>query len=132
MDKEKKDLLVFGYGLSAIAFIFGFTGVLKHGLQPSSFILVVCGVVFLVVTILHWPSLRFGYKGWMKVAHFAGSIVTMFILSGVFFLLFTPMGIFFRLIGKDFLERKVDREGATYWHRRGSGVLSKERYGQQF
>jgi uncharacterized membrane protein len=132
MEKEKKDLLFFGYGLGLIAFVFATGGLIKHGLQIAPIVLFTCSVVFITVTTLHWPSLRPGYRGWMKVAHLIGSVVTTLILSVVFFLLFAPIGIFFRLIGKDFLERKIDRKALSYWHQRPSMAFQKERYEQQF
>ena len=132
MNKEKKDLLVFGYGLGVIAAVFGIGGFLKHGLQLAPVVLLVCSAVFVGVTALDWTALRPGYKGWMKVAHLIGGVVTTVILGAVFFLLFAPIGLFFRLIGKDHLERKLDPLVKTYWHKRPQESFQKERYQQQF
>ncbi len=33
----------------------------------------------------------------------------------IFFGMFVPLGLFFRLIGRDALERKIDRHADTYW-----------------
>jgi uncharacterized membrane protein len=132
MDKIRKDLLVFGYGLGLITAVFGVGGLLKHGLSWAPVTLLVCAVVFAGVTLWDADALKPGYRGWMKVAHFIGGIITTVILAGVFFLLFAPIGILFRLIGKDHLERRWDKTAATYWHARLAEDIPKERYQQQF
>lgn len=132
MDKSKRDLLVFGYGLGLIAVVFGIGGGLKHGLSWAPVTFLICAVVFISVTAFNWEALKPGYRGWMKVAHLIGGVVTTVILGAVFFLLFAPIGILFRLIGKDHLERKWDKAARTYWHARPTEALSKERYQQQF
>ncbi len=132
MNKEQKDLLFFGCGLTLISLIFGVGGALKHGLMGSSITLFICSAIFLVVTACHWPSLKTGYGLWMRAAHFIGSIVTAVILSLVFLLLFAPLGVLFRLIGKDFLNRTIDRNAKTYWHQRVKAAFQKESCEQQF
>lgn len=132
MDKAQRDIVVFGYGLGLIAAFFGVGGVLRHGLSWASVTLMACAIIFTAVTALRREALRPGYRGWMVVAHFMGSIVTTLVLGGVFFLVFAPVGIILRLVGKDHLQRKIDREAATYWQRCSSEKILKERYLQQF
>jgi hypothetical protein len=55
------------------------------------------------------------YKAWMGVAHVLGKINTTIILSVLFFLIITPLGLVFRLLGRDPLALKLDRAAATYW-----------------
>ena len=132
MNKEQRDLLFFGYGLGLISVIFAVGGILRHGLGPAPMVLLVCAVVFIAVTAGRWQALRPGYRGWMKVAHLIGGVVTTVILSAVFFLLFAPVGLFFRLIGRDHLERRLDRGAESYWHKRPQEDKPKESYLQQY
>jgi hypothetical protein len=132
MDKTKKDLLVFGYGLGIISLIFAVGGTIRHGLGLFQIVLYLCALVFFGVTAFQWEALKPGHAGWMKVAHFIGGIVTTVVLSAVFFLLFAPIGIFFRIIGKDHLERKTDQSASSYWHLRPSEIVDKARHFQQF
>ncbi len=132
MDKEKKNLLVFGYGLGGIAAFFAIGGTIKHGFGLPQQVLTGCSFIFAVVTALNWRALRPGYKGWMIVAQAVGGVVTTFILSVVFFTLFVPVGLFFRLIGKDHLDRKRDPAAKSYWRQRSGERLDPEQYTQQF
>jgi hypothetical protein len=52
-------------------------------------------------------------KAWMKLAHLISKVTTPLFMGVVYFLIFTPMGLVRRLLGKDSLRR--DRKAATYW-----------------
>jgi len=132
MNKNKKDLLVFGYGLGLIALVSSIGGTLRHGFGPAQAVLVACALVFVIVTALQWEALKPGYTGWMKVAHVIGGIISTFILSVVYFFIFTPVGIILKLFGKDHLERKIDRHAKTYWRSRPQEEVDKEKHLQQF
>jgi hypothetical protein len=123
VEKEKKALQVFGYGLGSMAAIFGIGGFLKHGLHLAPIILVLCCVIVVSVTALNWQALRLGYKGWMKVTHSIGAVVTTVMLSVVFFAVITPAAIILKLLGKDYLARKPHRSANTYWRSRSAVEL---------
>lgn len=55
------------------------------------------------------------YVGWMVLAFPIGWTVSQVVLLIVFFGLFTPIGILFRAMGRDPLERQLDRTASTYW-----------------
>ncbi|MBF0594968.1 MAG: hypothetical protein HQL22_08360 [Candidatus Omnitrophica bacterium] len=132
MNKEKKELLVFGYGLGVVAFLFGGIGIVKHGLHSPQMVFLICGAIFAGVSTLDWTALRPGYRGWMKGTAIIGGIVTCCVLGAVFMLVFAPVGIILRVIGKDFLQRKFNRSQKTYWQPRLTPAESAERYYQQF
>ena len=132
MDKQKKNLLVFGYGLGLIAAVFAIGGAIKHGVHLTTFILWACSAVFITVTSLNWKALKPAYEGWMKIAHLIGGIVTTLILTIVFFVVFTPIGLILRLLGKDHLGRKLDPNAKTYWEQRNRGLFNKQDCHQQY
>jgi hypothetical protein len=69
-------------------------------------------VIFGVVA----PKLLKGvYLGWMTFALVLGSIMTRILLTIFFFVVLTPFGLLFRVIGRDALTRRPDRKAATYW-----------------
>ncbi|MEI8012092.1 MAG: SxtJ family membrane protein [Candidatus Omnitrophota bacterium] len=132
MDKEKKNLLVFGYGLGLIALVLGTGGVMRHGVSVFQIIKLACGVFFIIVTALKWQAFRPAYKGWMAVAHVIGGVVTGVLLTVVYFVVFTPTALFLKLMGKDHLERRRDQGRATFWHARDNRQADKERFRQQY
>jgi len=72
--------------------------------------------LYIVLTLLAWPI---------------GMVVGTVLLAVVYYLVITPLGGIFRLLGKDPMTRRFDRQAATYWIERqqAPGV---ERYFRQF
>lgn len=54
------------------------------------------------------------HKVWMRVGHALGWINTRILLSLVFYGLVTPMGILFRMMGKDVMRQTFARDSPTY------------------
>lgn len=52
---------------------------------------------------------------WMKFAHYLGIAMTYVVLTLTFYLVVTPMGLLMRLLGKDPMERKFERNRKSYW-----------------
>lgn len=60
-----------------------------------------------------------------------GLVVSLILMGAFYFGLITPLGLVFRLLGRDVLCRKFDPKASTYWapHEQTKNV---ERYFQQF
>ena len=132
MDQEKKNLKVFGYGLAIILSLILFklwrTNTLG-GLQA----LLVLAIATLVFLATFWYNLLLSfYRPWMKAAHFIGNIVTVLLLSFVFYGIFGPIGIFLRLFKIDLLERRIDPGSGSYWMKRKAKPYDRLRDTKQF
>ena len=81
---------------------------LATGLASIAAIMGLVGVV--------WPkAIRPIFVVWMAVAFPIGWTVSHVLLALVFYALFAPLGLVFRLIGRDRLRRRRPRKLATYW-----------------
>jgi len=67
----------------------------------------------------------------MAVTFPIGLVVSFTLLAIFYFLLLAPVGLFFRLIGRDALGRKFDPTADSYWLQRNPPE-NPERYFQQF
>ena len=64
---------------------------------------------------LAWPgSLTQIYRLWMTVGEILGWINTRIILGVLFYLVFTPLGLYMRLRGKDPMRRTLEPEAKSY------------------
>jgi len=64
---------------------------------------------------LAWPrSLTQIYRLWMTVGEVLGGINTRLILSVLFYLVFTPLGLYMRLRGTDPMRRTLAPEAESY------------------
>ncbi len=131
MTKERKNLLVFGYGLVLIALFFAWRLYVKHGWGYGSTIAVCIAAIFLPLTLFSLPTLKKVYDRWMKVAGFISMIVTTVILTLLFFVVFGISGIILRILRKDLLEIKHIPGVKTYWKVRQK-AYNREDYLRQF
>jgi len=71
------------------------------------------------------------YIGLTLVAYPIGFVLSYVIMGFLFFVMITPLGLLFRIIGKDPLDRRFEPDAPSYWSdprpRRG-----KESYFRQF
>ncbi len=111
MNKEitTKDLRIFGLIWSAIfAFFYqnnsiGFLGLLSGVMLVLSLIQ---PRIFLQIKI---------YQTWIKIGDFIGKINGFLISFVLFFGVFSPIGIFLKLLKKDPLKRKIDLQKSSYF-----------------
>jgi hypothetical protein len=81
---------------------------------------------------LAWPRLvRPVYVGWMILAFPIGWTVSQALLAVIFYGLFTPVGLLFRLLGRDPLHRARQPGLESYWTPKPS-VSDPRRYFKQF
>ena len=74
---------------------------------------------------------RFIYVGWMVLAFPIGWTVSQVMLALMFFGLFAPFGLVFRLIGRDPLQRTRPSGRESYWEPKPTPTDLK-RYFKQF
>ena len=60
-----------------------------------------------------------------------GFVVSHIVMGVIYYLVFTPVGLIFRLIGRDALNRKLEADAETYWVERRQAKDVK-RYFRQF
>ena len=115
-------LIVFG-GLAAWRFWHGQTGLWTD--------ILAVGAVLVGVSGLIRPSLvRPIYTGWMIVAFPIGWTVSHIALGAVFYVVFTFVGVLFRIMGRDVLQLRRGA-GASYWMPKGT-ARSGDEYLRQF
>jgi len=132
MDKQKKNLLVFGYGLCIILGFFATRLWFKHGFVPVHAVFGSGILVFLFLTIFRRDILLIIYNRWMKVAGKIGHVVSTLVLCLLFYGMFAPVGLILRLLKKDLLNQRLDTKISSYWIKKVQEPFSKERYQQQF
>jgi hypothetical protein len=113
---------------------FSALAVWEYGLRDRLTVAIVCGI--LAVTLgpigLARPEwLRPVYVTWMVLAFPIGWTVSQLLLGMIFYGLFTPIGLLFRLIGRDPLHRVARKVQETYWEPKPSSS-DLRRYFQQF
>ena len=73
----------------------------------------------------------FIYRAMMLIALPIGTVVSTVVMLAIYFLVITPLGLVFRLVGRDELRLRTGGDAATYWEPKSSPE-SKIRYLRQF
>lgn len=122
---RKKDLRIFELIWAAIFFVIAaypvFNSITLKTLSVEFVLqsarvwaLYVSGFFFLVAVVFPVLLEPF-YVAWVRFGEFVGAIISKVILCFLFYGLFAPIGIFFRIIRKDLLKRKLDSKSTSYW-----------------
>lgn len=94
--------------------------------------ILISGIILLAGGVAFPTIFKPIYWVWMAFAAILGWVMTRVILSVVFFLVLTPIGLIARLLGKQFLELKSDSSQDTYWDYRSAEENSSKSYEKQF
>jgi len=72
------------------------------------------------------------YRGWMRVAHVMGRVMTAFILTLAYYLVITPSALIKRIISGAPIPVVPDKGASSYWVPRPEPVQPKERFFKRF
>ena len=110
---EASQLRSFGLIVGSVFALIALWPLVIRGHDVRLWALILSGL--LVVPALILPTLlKPIYTLWMRIGSVLGWINTRIILAIGFYLVFTPMGILMRLLGKDPLHRKFSQDLTTY------------------
>lgn len=79
--------------------------------------------IFFILGIINSKLLTSLNKIWFKFGLLLGKVISPLIMSLIFFFVVTPIGLLMRLLGKDLLNLKLNKN-STYWVEK-SGPKSK-------
>ena len=127
---ENKDLRSFGITFGIIFLIIA--GFLFYIENESFRLFIVISSAFIIFGFLIPIILKPICIVWMSFAIILGWFMTRFILSLLFYLIVTPIGLITRVLGKDFLELKKEASNGSYWNQRESSLEKNQNYDKQF
>ena len=130
IESGKSDLRKFGITVGIILLII--SGFLFWKENESFQIFLVVGITFLLTAVAIPVILKPVYWIWMIFAVILGWFMTRVILSLLFYVVFTPIGLTLRFFGKQFLELRWDKSKESYWNYKIKKKYKKSDYERQF
>lgn len=129
----KKEIQLFSRILP-VALLFWATvlGFAHHWSGNSEWILYGIAVVLFFWGMTSPSTLRPVYVGWMYFTRVFAFLLTTLVLGLVFYIGVTGVGLLMRLLGKNPLDRKLDRSATTYWIKQPPYEFKPENYERQF
>ena len=120
----------FGYSFSIIFLI-----ILIYFFYINNYFLLLISIslsfIFLLFSFIAPKILRYPNLLWYKFGILLGKIINPLIMGFIFFLIFTPISIFFKIIGRDELNIK-NVKMKTYWKKRETKELEAKSFNNQF
>jgi len=114
--KDYKAFRKFGITIGTVLVLLGIILSIKSG--NNLLFLSLSGLVLMLVSLMFSKLLRPLYIIWMSIAAVLGFIMSRIILSLIFYLVFSPVGIILRIFRKDLLDRKIETDKESYWNMR--------------
>ena len=122
----KKTGLTVGVVLVLISLLLWYLG-------KSSFIFFsISGGLLVILALIAIPVLRPFHKLWMMLALLMGFVMSRVILTLLFYLVLTPIGIIAKIVGKKFMPLGFDKRATTYWEKRSDVAKQQIDYDRQF
>ena len=109
----KSDLRKFGVTMAIILTLLG--GLFLWSEKGYYFYCFILAAAFIIPGLAAPAVLKPVHRVWMTVSIILGWIMTRVILSILFYLAVTPTSLLARLVGKRFLDLKMDKTVKSYW-----------------
>ncbi len=92
----------------------------------------IIGGLFVILAFIAIPILRPFHKIWMMLALLMGFVMSRVILTLLYYLVLTPIGLVAKLVGKKFMPLGFDKNASTYWEKRDLAAKQQIDYDRQF
>ena len=87
---------------------------------------IITSLIFLILGVLNSKILTLPKILWIKLGLILGKIIAPIIMGIIYFFVITPIGLLMRLIGKDLLNLKFNKN-KTYWIKRVNKLNTMKR-----
>ena len=94
--------------------------------QNLNFWLIGTSLVFLVLTLIKSKLLDVLNDLWIKFGELLGKIIAPIVMSIVFFLIVTPIGLVLKIVKKDLLKLKFNND-KSYWVEKSKTIESMDK-----
>lgn len=122
----KKTGLIVGVVLILVSLLLWYFG--KYSFMYFS----IAGGLFVILAFIAIPVLRPFHKLWMMLALAMGFVMSRVILTFLYYLVLTPIGLIAKLVGKKFIPLGFDKSANTYWEKRENTAKQQIDYDRQF
>jgi hypothetical protein len=116
---EKRELRKFGLiaivVLSVVSILLRFVFKVENTLPEVIFI---AGLCIFIISLISAKVTRIIYLAMTLAALPIGLVINVFLMGVFYFLILTPLGLFFKAIGRDVLNRRFEMQAKTYWIKR--------------
>lgn len=115
VDEEKQKVIQFGLIWSVIFLLLG--AYVFNGTATGVFLFIL-SIVIMCLSLLTPEILEPVCSVWIKFGEKIGHVTSMILMTIIYLTMFIPVGLFFRVLGIDLLNKTIDRSCQSYWDKR--------------
>lgn len=130
IESTPKKLREFGFVVGGVFAVLGTVFLLRGKAHFPYFLYP--GVALVLLGVLAPGTLKPLQKAWMALAVLMGWVMTRLLLSVLFFLILTPIGLFLRITGKDLLDLRFPAKDPSCWKPCPKDTRAPADYEKQF
>lgn len=130
LNLDRDNLKKFGIIMATVFLAIGLFLSLRHKHNPLPIYSV--SLIFFMFSFVMPGFLKPVYILWMRLAFILSWINTRLLLSLIFYLIFTPIGLALKIFRVDLLDRKLDRCKESYWRKEEERDFKPSSYERQF
>jgi len=128
LEQDDKSLRKFAISISVVLILVGALIYYKGNHPDRAFTLWGFSTGLLLLGLVLPGMLKPAHKLWMGLAFVMGWFMSRLILTILFYGVVTPIGLLMRVMGKDVLNMKIDKNAKSYWIRKDDDEFVKDRY----
>lgn len=126
---EKSDIKKFGIIFSVIMLI---VSIFLFYKSSNLYFFTGLFFIFLSFGILFPIAIKPIYALWMILGSILGFLMTIVILTFIFYLIMFPISVIARILKKNFLELKLNKKANSYWNDRNTNLKNINSYEDQY
>lgn len=128
VDRSPKALRRFGFILGTMSILVGLLFLLRHRSGLPSLLI---GALLIILGVVAPKTLKYFHGVWIALSLLIGWIMTRVILTLVFFLVVTPIGLLQRLLSRSGIDLRFRTGASSYWQSREKSFAPAD-YRNQF
>ena len=122
IDMKRSSEKSFGVVFAVVFFLIGLYPLLEEGVLHLWALTL--SLLFIILTCLAPNTLVLPNKLWFKLGMVLGAVVAPIVMGLVYFTTVVPIGLIMRLMGKDLLRQKFNKNVQSYWIERNQPLGS--------
>ena len=127
---SKRDLRKFGLTIGIALIVISVLLVISR--KNSALYFAVFGLLITLTGLTAPQVLKPLNKIWMAISIILGWFMTRMILTILYYIALTPIGLLSKLFKKDFLDLNIEKEKQSYWQKRERKKFDPADYERQF
>ena len=80
-----------------------------------NYIFFIISIILILVSFIYSSVLKYPNFLWFKFGELIGKVISPLVMLSIYLIVFFPIGLFYKLLNKDLLGLKIDKNKHSYW-----------------